>query len=105
MRAFAFTKRAGDFAANPPTGAQLSAFGMGSFLNSILGGFGATVAATGLGTAATRIYESKPVRELLLKLPSVKAGSPEEASLMKRLGDTLKAQSAKVPNQPQQESQ
>jgi hypothetical protein len=104
MRALDFTKRAGEFAANPPTGTQLSAFGMGSFLTSILGGVGGLVAATGLGTAATRIYESKPVRELLLKLPSVKAGSPEEFSLMKRLGDVLKAQAAKVPNQPQQES-
>ena len=103
-RALAFTKRAGDFAANPPTGTQLSAFGMGSFLTSIFGGVAGVLAATGLGTAATRIYESKPVRELLLKLPSVKAGSPEEFSLMKRLGDVLKAQTAKVPNEPQQES-
>jgi len=104
-RALTFTKRAGDFAANPPTGTQLSAFGMGSFLTSIFGGVAGVLAATGLGTAATRIYESKPVRELLLKLPSVKAGSPEEFSLMKRLGDVLKAQQAKVSNKPQQESQ
>ena len=105
MRALNFTKRAGEFAANPPTGTQLSAFGMGSFLTSILGGVGGVVAATGLGTAATRIYESKPVRELLLKLPSIKAGSPEEFSAMKRLGDVLKAQQAKVSKEPQQESQ
>jgi hypothetical protein len=104
MRALSFTKRAGEFAANPPTGTQLSAFGMGSFLTSIFGGVAGVLAATGLGTAATRIYESKPVRELLLKLPSVKAGSPEEFSLMKRLGDVLKAQTAKVESQPQQES-
>jgi len=104
MRALSFTKRAGEFAANPPTGTQLSAFGMGSFLTSIFGGVAGVLAATGLGTAATRIYESKPVRELLLKLPSIKAGSPEEASTMKRLGDILKAQAAKVPNAPQQES-
>ena len=105
MRALNFTKRAGEFAANPPTGTQLSAFGMGSFLTSILGGVAGVVTATGLGTAATRIYESKPVRELLLKLPSIKAGSPEEFSVMKRLGDVLKAQQAKVSKEPQQESQ
>ena len=102
-RALAFTKRAGEFAANPPTGAQFVPFGIGAALERMVGPVGlvAGVAAT---TGGVRAYESKPVRELLLKLPSVKAGSPEEASLMKRLGDVLKAQSVKVPNQPQQES-
>jgi hypothetical protein len=95
-RALAFTKRAGEFAANPPTGAQFVPFGIGA------AGTAAAVVGT---TAAVRAYESKPVRELLLKLPSVKAGSPEEFSLMKRLGDVLKAQESKVSNQPQQESQ
>lgn len=102
-RALAFTKRAAEFAANPPTGAQFVPFGIGAALERMVGPVGlvAGVAAT---TGGVRAYESKPVRELLLKLPSVKAGSPEEASLMKRLGDVLKAQSVKVPNQPQQES-
>lgn len=102
-KALEFTRRAGEFAANPPTGAQFVPFGIGAALERMVGPVGlvAGVAAT---TAGVRAYESKPVRELLLKLPSVKAGSPEEASLMKRLGDVLKAQSAKVPNQPEQES-
>jgi len=102
-RALAFTKRAGEFAANPPTGAQFVPFGIGAALERMVGPVGlvAGVAAT---TGGVRAYESKPVRELLLKLPSVKAGSPEEFSLMKRLGDILKAQAAKVPNEPQQES-
>jgi hypothetical protein len=102
-KALEFTKRAGEFAANPPTGAQFVPFGIGAALERMVGPVGlvAGVAAT---TAGVRAYESKPVRELLLKLPSVKTASPEEASLMKRLGDVLKAQSAKVPNQPQQES-
>jgi hypothetical protein len=102
-RALVFTKRAGEFAANPPTGAQFVPFGIGAALERMVGPVGlvAGVAAT---TGGVRAYESKPVRELLLKLPSVKAGSPEEFSLMKRLGDILKAQAAKVPNEPQQES-
>jgi hypothetical protein len=32
-----------------------------------------------------RLYESVPVRDILLKLPRVNPGSPEEAALFKRL--------------------
>jgi len=103
-RALAFTKRAGDFAANPPTGAQFVPFGIGAALEQMFGPAGTAAAVVGT-TAAVRAYESKPVRELLLKLPSIKAGSPEEFSAMKRLGDVLKAQQAKVENKSQQESQ
>ena len=103
-RALAFTKRAGDFAANPPTGAQFVPFGIGAALERMFGPVGTAAAVVGT-TAGVRAYESKPVRELLLKLPSIKAGSPEEYSVMKRLGDVLKAQQAKVSKEPQQESQ
>jgi hypothetical protein len=103
-RALAFTKRAGEFAANPPTGAQFVPFGIGAALERMFGPVGTAAAVVGT-TAAVRAYESKPVRELLLKLPSIKAGSPEEFSVMKRLGDVLKAQQAKVESKPQQESQ
>jgi hypothetical protein len=40
----------------------------------------------------TRIYNSRPVRNILLKLPSLKRGSPEEAKLVKRLWTTMQDQ-------------
>jgi hypothetical protein len=102
-KALQFTKRAGEFAANPPTGAQFVPFGVGAAMERMFGPVG-TAAAVVASTGGVRLYESKPVRELLLKLPSVKAGSPEEYSVMKRLGDVLKAQEAKVSAEPKQES-
>jgi hypothetical protein len=104
VRALAFTKRAGEFAANPPTGAQFVPFGLAEAARGAFGILG-TIGTAGLLTGAVNAYESKLVRELLLKLPSIKAGSPEEFSVMKRLGDVLKAQQAKVLKEPQQESQ
>lgn len=104
VRALAFTKRAGEFAANPPTGAQFVPFGLAEAARGAFGVLG-TIGTAGLLTGAVNAYESKFIRELLLKLPSIKAGSPEEFSVMKRLGDVLKAQQAKVSKEPQQESQ
>lgn len=104
VRALAFTKRAGEFAANPPTGAQFVPFGVAEAARGAFGILG-TIGTAGLLTGAVNAYESKFLRELLLKLPSIKAGSPEEFSVMKRLGDVLKAQEAKVSKEPQQESQ
>jgi hypothetical protein len=104
VRALAFTKRAGEFAANPPTGSQFVPFGVAEAARGAFGILG-TIGTAGLLTGAVNAYESKFFRELLLKLPSIKAGSPEEFSVMKRLGDVLKAQQAKVSKEPQQESQ
>jgi hypothetical protein len=103
-RALAFTKRAGEFAANPPTGAQFVPFGIGAALERLLGPTG-LAAGVALSTGGVRLYESKPVRESLMKLASVKQGSLEEIPIMKRLADILKAQEAKVENKSQQESQ
>jgi hypothetical protein len=102
-RALDFSKRAGEFAANPPTGAQFVPFGIGAAFQQMFG-LGGTVAALAATTATVRAYESKTVRELLMKLASVKQGSLEELPIVNRLGDVLKAQAAKVPTQPQQES-
>jgi hypothetical protein len=39
--------------------------------------------------AATRVYESKPVRDILLKIPRTTPNSAEEAKLIKRLMATM----------------
>jgi hypothetical protein len=84
-RAIDFTKRAGEFAAHPPTGAQTIPYIGGAILTDWLGSAGAaTATAGGIGLAA-RTFESRPVRNILMRLPSVKKGSPEEAQLVKRL--------------------
>jgi hypothetical protein len=99
-----FTKRAGEFAANPPTGAQFVPFGIAGGIERMFG-LGGAIAAAALTTGGVRLYESKTVRELLMKLASVKQGSLEEIPIMNRLSDVLKAQEAKVSKEPQQESQ
>jgi hypothetical protein len=103
-RALEFTKRAGEFAANPPTGAQFVPFGIAGGIERMFG-LGGAIAAAALTTGGVRLYESKTVRELLMKLASVKQGSLEELPIMNRLSDVLKAQEAKVSKEPQQESQ
>jgi len=103
-RALEFTKRAGEFAANPPTGAQFVPFGIAGGIERMFG-LGGAITAAALTTGGVRLYESKTVRELLMKLASVKQGSLEELPIMNRLSDVLKAQEAKVSKEPQQESQ
>ncbi|MGB3465640.1 MAG: hypothetical protein WBA74_10230, partial [Cyclobacteriaceae bacterium] len=89
------TKRAGQAAATPPTGVQAvlpaGAAALASFFGGGLEGFvGAIGTGAGLGGIA-RAYESKPIRDILIKLPSVSAGSPQEAALYKRLVETVRA--------------
>jgi hypothetical protein len=67
--------------------ASLTALGAGQLTGSALAGAGALGAA---GVAA-RIYESPMVRNLLLRLPSTKVGSPEEAAILKRVAGAMTA--------------
>ncbi len=91
-RTINITRRAGEFAANPPTGAQNFVTLGGMWLTDLLGSAGAaTVSGLTLGTVA-RIYESAPVRNLLLKIPKTKKGSAEEAALLKRLDEEVSKQ-------------
>jgi len=70
----------------PAGAAALSqAFGSG-----IKGFAGAMAAGAGAGAIA-RAYESPFVRDILTKLPTVRAGSPEEAALIKRLIEAVTA--------------
>ena len=83
------TKRAAQAAVVPQTGVQAVPFIAGSFLTDILGGaVAATATALSVGGIA-RIYESAPVRNLLLQLSKTKANSPQEAALLQKLSATL----------------
>jgi hypothetical protein len=53
---------------------------------------------------AARLYESAPVRNLLMQIPRTKAGSAEEATLVKRLMSSLAAEQ-RVPVPEEQENQ
>jgi hypothetical protein len=88
-RVLNITKRASEAAAAPPTGVQaaipVSAAALSSFFGGGLLGFLATLGTAGGVGVAARIYESAPIRNLLIKIPQTISGSPEEAALLKRL--------------------
>lgn len=89
IRALEVTRRAGESGVMTKTGQELygpAALGLGA-LNwkaALAGGI-----TTG---ALARVYESKPVRDMLIKMPSVRRGSPEEAELAKRIIAAVQAQ-------------
>jgi hypothetical protein len=96
VRALDATKRASQAALNPATGVQtvlpvsytaMAALIPGSPMERFLG----ATAGMALAGGAARLYESKPVRDILMKLPMVKPGGPEEAALLKRLIEATQA--------------
>lgn len=91
QRALELTKRAGEFAASPPTGVQNYPFISGAALGGLLGGTKAVAAAGSVGGIA-RVYESRPVRNLLLQLSYSPKGSPREAALYRSLMLQIKKQ-------------
>ena len=108
-KALKLTEDANKIVAGPPTGALNV-----PILTSILGavGAGGGAAAGGpitamAGAAAlpmsisgySRVFNSRPVRNILIKLATMPKGSPEEARLVKRLWTTMQDQ---FPNQQEQ---
>jgi len=74
------------------TGAPLSAAAIASAMGGGLSGFLSTLGtATAIGVI-TRMYESAPVRNLMIKIPRTIPGSKEEAALMKRLNSTMQTE-------------
>lgn len=88
------TKRAGEANVSTASGMQGVPFLMGSFLTDMLGGAGAaTTTAVGIGGGA-RLYESAPVRNLLMQLGTKRPGSQEEQQIIKRLLATVQTDQA-----------
>jgi hypothetical protein len=88
-RILALTQRASQANLLPPTGAMLQIPIIGGLLTQTFGGVGAGVVAAGSLGALARIIESPAVRNILIKLPKIKSGSPQEAELLKRLDDII----------------
>jgi hypothetical protein len=91
-RTLKMTERAGQAAVAPPTGVQAAPAIGAAFLTDIFGGFGSGLVAGASVGGLARLYESAPVRNILLKIPQTRVGSPEEAQLIKRLADAVRAQ-------------
>lgn len=92
-RVLNLTRRAGEAGVATATGQETVPFVAGSALQSFLGSFGGTLAAAGGIGLAARVYESAPVRNLMMKLGTTKRGSAEEAAITKRLLSTIETQS------------
>jgi hypothetical protein len=95
-RVLNLTRRAGEAGVATATGQETVPFVAGSALQSFLGSFGGTLAAAGGIGLTARIYESAPVRNLMLQLGRTKQGSAEEAALAKRLLTTIQTQSEAI---------
>lgn len=86
------TQRASEAAAAPPTGVQNTAIIGSAVLTDWLGGLGAATTAAGLAGGAARLYESAPVRNLLVGLSRTKPGSPQERTMVARIEKVLASQ-------------
>lgn len=106
-RVLNLTKRASVASVLPPSGVQNFYASLGLTAGAAGGGIkGAAITAAGMATVggAARLYESAPVRNLLIKIPQTRPGSAEEAELVKRLFNTYAAQQQPVKT-PQQEAE
>jgi hypothetical protein len=84
IRVLKLTSQSSKSALVPSTGVQALPIVGTALLTDIFGGSGAALASTASIGALARLYESAPVRNILMAIPKVKAGSPEEAALFKR---------------------
>jgi hypothetical protein len=99
-RVLGATRRAAEAGVMTNTGQQVvpaaTALAAGQVSGSALGG------AASLGGAGlmARLYESPMVRNLLLRIPSTKVGSPEEAAILKRISGAMTARTTTPEEQP-----
>ena len=116
VRVLEFTKHAAAATASPHTGMQLvlpagmavvgnglsGVFGQG--LNGMILTGGAVAGATATLGATARLLESKPVRNMLINIATLKPDSPEELAAMKELLKRVTAQRAISLGQVSQQS-
>ena len=93
-RALKMTEQAGRAGVSPPTGVQAVPVVGAAVLTDILGGAGAGIVGGATIGGIARLYESAPVRNILLKLPQTTKGSPQEQELIKQLTVALRAEKA-----------
>lgn len=87
------TKQAGVASAAPPTGAQNSLPIFAAVLADLLGTAGAAI-TTGAGIGGlARLYESGPVRNLLVGLSKTTPGSQGESRMLERIAKIIASQS------------
>lgn len=91
-RALNLTKRAAEAGVSTASGQQAVPFAIGSFLQSVLGSFGRAIAAAGGVGGAARLYESAPVRNLMIQLSRTKPGAKDEAAIFKRISEATRAE-------------
>lgn len=84
------TKRAGEFNYDPSTGQKLLLPTIAGMIGHSLG-FAGTALVAGATYGLGRLYETPSVRNLLLKMPKVAAGSPEEFALSKRITQAMQS--------------
>lgn len=100
VRVLKATQRASEAAAAPPTGVQAVPFVAGSFLADILGGMGAATASAASVGGLARVYESAPVRNLLLMVAQTKPGTKQEAQIIRQILPMLQQVSEANEEQP-----
>ena len=104
VRVLDYTKRAASAGVMPATGVQLAIPAGAAALTQIFGsgieGFMGAMTAGAAAGGIARVYESKAVRDILTKLPTLKMGGPEEAAMLKRLIEAAQA----VMNSPTKQS-
>ena len=99
-RALRLTEQAGRAGVSTPTGERLGPPVLAAYLTQTLGDAGAALATGATIGGIARLYESAPVRNILLKLPQTTKGSPQEQELIKQLTVALRAEKA-AEEQPQ----
>ncbi len=91
-RVLNMSRRAGEAGVVTKTGQEAMPYVAGASLTSLFGLGGGLVAAGGAGLLA-RAYESPAMRNMLINIAKTKQGTPEEATLVKRLISTMQAES------------
>jgi len=84
-KAIDMTRQASRAAAAPPTGERAVPIVGAAVLTDVLGGSGAALASGATIGGMARLYESAPVRNLLIKLADSSLTEPEGAAILKRI--------------------
>jgi len=79
------TRRAGQAALSPPTGAQLAIPVATAALADVLGSGGAALTTGALTGLMARAYESKAVRDLLINFPKMPPNTPAQAAALEQI--------------------